>query len=90
MRTKSEVAADYIRSIRDMDADVLQQVIVNEAGEDLAAFLFAYASKVMQKESAGASAGAVQVLILMGYLIARNEDKVLGNKTMHMLPQAKA
>jgi hypothetical protein len=69
---KRELAIAFIRKIRDMDREDLHQLILAEAGEDLAQFFLAYATDLIQREPDRAVENASS-LLLIGYLIRGSE-----------------
>ena len=70
---KREMAIEFIRKIRSMDRDDLHDLILREAGEDLAQFFLAYATDLMEREPERASENASS-LLLIGYLIRCFEE----------------
>jgi len=73
IRGKREMAIDVIRRIRSMDRDALHQLILRQAGEELAQFFLAYASDLMEREPRRATENASS-LLLIGYLIRCFEE----------------
>jgi hypothetical protein len=71
-RRKREVAVDFIRRIRGMGREELHDLILREAGEELAQFFLAYASDLMEREP-GRSVENASSLLLIGYLIRGHE-----------------
>ena len=65
---KRDLAIEFIRKIRSMDREDLHDLILKEAGEDLAQFFLAYATDLMEREPQRASENASS-LLLIGYLI---------------------
>lgn len=65
---KRDLAIEFIRKIRSMDRDALHELILAEAGEDLAQFFLAYATDLMEREPERAAENASS-LLLIGYLI---------------------
>jgi hypothetical protein len=76
-RRKREVAVDFIRCIRGMGREELHDLILREAGEELAQFFLAYASDLMEREP-GRSVENASSLLLIGYLI-RGHELALGD-----------
>jgi hypothetical protein len=72
-RRKRELAIDFIRQIRAMERDKLHELILDEAGEELAQFFLAYATDLMQREPQRAAENASS-LLLIGYLIRAFES----------------
>ncbi|MGZ6124099.1 MAG: hypothetical protein ACXWLR_04010 [Myxococcales bacterium] len=70
---KREQAIEFIRRIRSMDRDTLHDLILAQAGEELARFFLAYASDLMEREPDRASENASS-LLLIGYLIRCFEE----------------
>ncbi|HZX94210.1 MAG TPA: hypothetical protein VFE90_06815 [Myxococcales bacterium] len=70
---KRELAIEFIRRIRAMDRDRLHNLILRQAGEELAQFFLAYATDLMEREPARASENASS-LLLIGYLIRCFEE----------------
>jgi len=65
---KRDLAIEFIRRIRAMDRDKLHDVILSQAGEELAQFFLAYATDLMEREPHRATENASS-LLLIGYLI---------------------
>ena len=76
-RRKRELAIEFIRRIRAMDRDKLHELILVQAGEDLAQFFLAYATDLMTREPARAAENASS-LLLIGYLIRCFEEGLEG------------
>ena len=70
---KRELAIEFIRRIRAMDRDKLHELILAQAGEDLAQFFLAYATDLMEREPRRAVENASS-LLLIGYLIRCSEE----------------
>ena len=70
---KRDLAIEFIRQIRAMDRDKLHELILAEAGEELARFFLVYANDLMTREPARASENASS-LLLIGYLIRCFEE----------------
>ena len=70
---KREQAIEFIRRIRSMDRNALHDLILAQAGEELAQFFLAYATDLMEREPARASENASS-LLLIGYLIRCFEE----------------
>jgi hypothetical protein len=70
---KRELAIDFIRRIRAMDRDKLHELILCQAGEELAQFFLAYATDLMDREPHRARENASS-LLLIGYLIRCFEE----------------
>jgi hypothetical protein len=70
---KRELAIEFIRQIRAMDRDKLHELIVSQAGEDLARFFLSYATDLMSREPQRAAENASS-LLLIGYLIRTFEE----------------
>ena len=79
---KRELAIDFIRKIRSMDKDRLQELILDQAGEDLAQFFLAYATDLMEREPERATENASS-LLLIGYLI-RSFEQDLDGRTLEV------
>jgi hypothetical protein len=71
---KREQAIEFIRRIRVMDRDKLHDLILAQAGEDLAQFFLAYATDLMDREPQRARENASS-LLLIGYLIRCSEEE---------------
>jgi hypothetical protein len=76
-RRKRELAIEFIRQIRAMDRDKLHELILAQAGEDLAQFFLAYATDLMTREPRRAAENASS-LLLIGYLIRCFEEGLEG------------
>lgn len=74
IKSKKEVAVDFINAIRTMDASALNALIVREAGEDLAQFFLSYSANLISKDPQRVLENTSS-LMLMGYLIRVNEEK---------------
>src|SRR5690349_8132271 len=70
---KRELAIEFIRQIRAMDRDKLHELILAQAGEDLARFFLSYATDLMSREPERATENASS-LLLIGYLIRTFEE----------------
>ena len=73
VKTKKELAIEFITTIRNMEASTLHALIQREAGEDLAQFFLSYSAQLVTKEPARVLQN-VSTLMLMGYLIRRHEE----------------
>jgi hypothetical protein len=70
---KRDLAIEFIRQIRAMDRNKLHELILGEAGEELARFFLVYASDLMAREPHRAAENASS-LLLIGYLIRCFEE----------------
>lgn len=70
---KRDQAIDFIRRIRAMDRQTLHDLILAQAGEDLARFFLTYATDLMDREPHRATENASS-LLLIGYLIRCFEE----------------
>ena len=70
---KRELAIEFIRRIRAIDRDKLHDIILAQAGEELAQFFLAYATDLMDREPNRAAENASS-LLLIGYLIRCFEE----------------
>src|SRR3954453_5275517 len=70
---KRELAIEFIRRIRSMDRDRLHELILRQAGEELAQFFLAYATDLMARAPGRAAENAAS-LLLIGYLIRCYEE----------------
>ena len=73
-KAKKELAVEFINAIRTMDPQVLNALIVREAGEELAQFFLTYASSLISRDP-GRVLENTSSLMLMGYLIRQNEER---------------
>jgi hypothetical protein len=71
---KREQAIEFIRRIRSMDRNALHDLILAQAGEELAQFFLAYATDLMEREPQRATENASS-LLLIGYLIRCFEEE---------------
>ena len=71
---KRELAIEFIRKIRAMDRNKLHELILGEAGEELAQFFLMYATDLMMREPQRATENASS-LLLIGYLIRCFEEE---------------
>lgn len=76
IKTKKDIAVDFINLIRTMDAGDLNALIVREAGEDLAQFFLTYSANLISKDPTRVLENTSS-LMLMGYLIRTQEEKQL-------------
>jgi hypothetical protein len=74
MKSKKEVALEFIQKIRVMDAGDLSKLIRQEAGEELAQFFLSYSANLINKDPANVLSNTAS-LMLMGYLIRMAEDR---------------
>lgn len=74
VKTKKDLAVDFINLIRSMDSAELNSLIVREAGEDLAQFFLTYSANLISKDPDRVLENTSS-LMLMGYLIRTQEDK---------------
>ena len=74
IKTKKELAVEFINAIRTMDPQLLNALIVREAGEDLAQFFLSYSANLISKDPSRVLENTSS-LMLMGYLIRVNEEK---------------
>ncbi len=78
---KRELAIEFIRKIRAMDRNKLHELILGEAGEELAQFFLMYATDLMMREPQRASENASS-LLLIGYLIRCFEEDLDRRKSL--------
>jgi len=64
---------EFIRQIRAMDRETLHDLILAQAGEELARFFLNYATDLMDREPDRARENASS-LLLIGYLIRCSEE----------------
>ena len=74
VKSKKDLAVDFINAIRKMDPAVLNRLIVREAGEDLAQFFLSYSASLISKDPNRVLENTSS-LMLMGYLIRSCEDE---------------
>jgi hypothetical protein len=74
VKTKKDLAVEFINSIRTMDPGALNSLIVKEAGEDLAQFFLSYSANLISKDPSRVLENTSS-LMLMGYLIRSYEEK---------------
>lgn len=74
VKTKKDLAVDFINSIRTMEPSALNALIVKEAGEDLAQFFLNYSANLISKDPSRVLENTSS-LMLMGYLIRTYEEK---------------
>ena len=70
---KRELAIEFMRRIRAMDRGELHDLILRQAGEELAQFFLSYATDLMEREPERATENGSS-LLLIGYLIRCFED----------------
>ena len=73
MKTKKDIAVEFINQIRTMDPTALNALIVQEAGEDLAQFFLNYSANLIAKDPSRVLENTSS-LMLMGYLIRQHEE----------------
>jgi len=78
---KRELAIEFIRKIRAMDRNKLHELILGEAGEELAQFFLMYATDLMMREPQRATENASS-LLLIGYLIRCFEEDLDRRKSL--------
>ena len=78
---KRELAIEFIRQIRAMDRGRLHELILGEAGEELAQFFLVYARDLMMREPQRATENASS-LLLIGYLIRCFEEDLDRRKSL--------
>lgn len=76
IKTKKDLAVEFINLIRTMDPSDLNALIVKEAGEDLAQFFLTYSANLISKDPSRVLENTSS-LMLMGYLIRTQEEKKL-------------
>lgn len=74
MKTKKDLAVEFINQIRTMDPTALNSLIVQEAGEDLAQFFLSYSASLISRDPEKVLENTSS-LMLMGYLIRAAEDR---------------
>ena len=87
VKSKKDMAVEFINAIRTMDPAALNGLILREAGEDLAQFFLSYSANLIQKDPSRVLENTSS-LMLMGYLIRMHEEKTAG--TQSGLPQGYA
>ena len=80
VKTKKDLAVDFINEIRTMDPAALNALIVKEAGEDLAQFFLNYSANLISKDPSRVLENTSS-LMLMGYLIRTHEERNAQVKT---------
>lgn len=73
VKTKKDLAMEFINAIRTMSTEELNQIIREHAGEDLAQFFLRYSANLIQKDPSRVLENC-SALMLMGYLIRQSED----------------
>jgi len=89
VKSKKELAVDFINTIRAMDPSVLNRLIAGEAGDDLAQFFFQYSANLISKDPSRVLENTSS-LMLMGYLIRSHEEKKTRLLRAPLQPQALA
>lgn len=74
VKSKKDLAVDFINSIRTMEPSALNALIVKEAGEDLAQFFLNYSANLISKDPSRVLENTSS-LMLMGYLIRTYEER---------------
>ena len=87
VKSKKDMAVEFINAIRTMDPGALNGLILREAGEDLAQFFLSYSGNLIQKDPSRVLENTSS-LMLMGYLIRMHEEKSAGHQSG--LPQGYA
>lgn len=73
-KDKRNLAVDFINVIRGMDPSSLNDLIVREAGEELAQFFLSYSANLISKDPHKVLENTSS-LMLMGYLIRTHEQR---------------
>ncbi|HSP80847.1 MAG TPA: hypothetical protein VLQ93_20135 [Myxococcaceae bacterium] len=73
VKTKKDLAVEFINEIRTMDPADLNALIVKEAGEELAQFFLNYSANLISKDPSRVLENTSS-LMLMGYLIRTHEE----------------
>jgi hypothetical protein len=73
-RAKKGLAIEFINRIRTMDSADLNELIVREAGEELAQFFLSYSASLISKDPQRVIENTSS-LMLMGYLIRAAEER---------------
>ncbi len=89
VKSKKELAVDFINAIRSMDPALLNALIVREAGEDLAQFFLSYSANLISKNP-GWVLENTSSLMLMGYLIRSHEEKTMRSLRLSLQSRASA
>jgi hypothetical protein len=76
VKSKKDLAVEFINLIRGMDPADLNALIVKEAGEELAQFFLSYSANLISKDPKRVLENTSS-LMLMGYLIRMREEKEL-------------
>lgn len=79
VKTKKDLAVDFINEIRTMDPSALNALIVREAGEELAQFFLSYSANLISKDPSRVLENTSS-LMLMGYLIRTHEERAHSRK----------
>ena len=74
VKSKKELAIEFINTIRTMEPGALNALICREAGEELAQFFLTYSANLISRDPTRVLENSSS-LILMGYLIRQNEEK---------------
>jgi len=74
IKSKKQVAIDFINLIRGMEPAVLNKLILRVAGEELAQFFLTYSANLISKDPSRVVENTSS-LMLMGYLIRSYEDR---------------
>ena len=74
MKTKKDLAVDFINTIRTMEPTALNALIVKEAGEELAQFFLNYSANLISEDPSRVLENTSS-LMLMGYLIRSYEER---------------
>jgi hypothetical protein len=88
IKSKKDLAVDFINAIRTMEPAALNGLIVREAGEDLAQFFLSDSANLISKDPSRVLENTSS-LMLMGYLIRVNEER-RARKSQPMFQQAAA
>jgi len=71
---KKSLAVRFINDIRTMEPELLNALIVREAGEELAQFFLSYSSSLIARDPSRVVENTSS-LMLMGYLIRAHEER---------------
>ena len=85
--SKKEWAVRFINEVRSMQPSLLGEMILREAGEELAQFFMTYSSSLITQD-AGKASENISSLMLMGYLIRAHEERMKAGRATQVSANA--
>lgn len=82
-KSKLQVAKDVLNGLRDKTQDEIGQMVLEQAGEDLCAFIMEYSRLMVERFGDSHRHEAAATLMLLGYLIRAGEMDVPAAVNIH-------